>query len=132
VSRVRPESGQASTGGEAGRGRGGGERGQASVELVAVVPLVLLAAAIAWQLVLTGHTLWLCANAARAAARADAVGLSPRRAARSALPEALERGLSVERRERGRVRVEIRVPLLLGSWRSPVRVAAVASLGGGR
>jgi len=108
------------------------ESGQAAVELVAVVPLVLLAAAVAWQLVLTGHTLWLCANAARAAARADAVGLSPRRAARSALPDALERGLSVERRALGRVRVEIRVPLLLRSWRSPVRVAAVASLGGAR
>jgi hypothetical protein len=99
------------------------------VELVAVVPLIVLAAALAWQLVLTGHTLWLCANAARAAARADAVGLSPRRAARSALPEALRRGLSVERRAQGRVRVEIRLPLLVRAWGSPVRVAAVASLG---
>ena len=35
------------------------ESGQASVETVAIVPLVLLAAAVAWQLVLTGHTLWL-------------------------------------------------------------------------
>jgi len=105
------------------------DSGQASVELVAVVPLVLLAAAIAWQLVLTGHALWLCANAARAAARADAVGLSPKRAARSALPKGLERGLSVERRAQGRVRVEIRLPLLLSSWNSPIRVVAVASLG---
>ena len=30
-----------------------------------MVPLVLLAAAVAWQLVLTGHTLWLAAGAAR-------------------------------------------------------------------
>lgn len=108
------------------------ESGQASLEAIAVVPMVVLAAAIAWQVVLVGHTLWLCANAARVAARADAVGLSPERAARSALPKSLERGLSVERREQGGVRVELRLPLLLRSWRSPVRIAAVAALPGQR
>ena len=97
-----------------------------------MVPAVILAALIGWQLVLAGHTLWLCAGAARAAARADVVGLSPGRAARSALPKSLERGLSVERSERGSVRVEVRLPILLHAWRSPVRVAAVAALGGDR
>jgi hypothetical protein len=100
------------------------------VETVATIPLVLLAAAVAWQLVLTGHTLWLCAHAARAAARADLVGKSPGRAARSALPRSLERDLSVERAEGGGVRVRIRVPLLLHAWRTPVHVAASSSLGG--
>ena len=84
------------------------ESGQASVETVAIVPLVLLAAAVAWQLVLTGHTLWLCANAARAAARADLVGASPARAARSALPRSLERDLSVTRVAGDRIRVRLR------------------------
>jgi hypothetical protein len=107
------------------------EAGQASVEAVATVPLVLLAALLAWQLVLAGHTLWMCANAARAAARAELVGKSPARAARSALPRSLERGLQVERRGGGRVRVAARVPILLPAWNSPVRVAATASLGGG-
>jgi hypothetical protein len=107
----------------------GSESGQASVETVALVPLVLLAAAVAWQLVLTGHTLWLCANAARAAARAELVGESPRRAARSALPRSLERDLSVKRVEGGGVRVSLRLPLVLRSWRSPVEIAAAASLG---
>ena len=102
------------------------------MEAVAVVPAVILAALIGWQLVLAGHTLWLCAGAARAAARADLVGLSPSRAARSALPKSLERGLSVERSERGGVRVELRVPILLPTWQSPVRVAAVAALEGER
>jgi hypothetical protein len=105
------------------------ESGQASVEIVAMVPLVLLAAAIAWQLVLTGHTLWLCANAARVAARAELVGESPTRAARSALPRSLERGLSVTRLDRGRVRVRLHVPIVLRVWHSPLRVAATASLG---
>jgi hypothetical protein len=107
------------------------ESGQASVETVALVPLVLLAAAVAWQVVLTGHTLWLCAHAARAAARADVVGESQVRAARSALPRSLERDLSVRRLDGGGVRVELRVPLLLNRWRSPVEVAASASLGDG-
>jgi hypothetical protein len=102
------------------------------VEAVAVVPAVLLAALIGWQLLLAGHTLWLCAGAARAAARADLVGLSPRAAARSALPGSFERGLSVERTGGGRVRVEIRVPILLNAWQGPVRVTAVAGLGGER
>lgn len=105
------------------------ESGQASVETVAVVPLVLLAAAVAWQLVLAGNTLWLSANAARAAARADLVGQSAERAARSALPRSLERDLSVRRLERGGVRVSVRLPLLVRSWQSPVEVSATTSLG---
>jgi pilus assembly protein CpaE len=105
------------------------ESGQASVEAVAIVPLVLLAAAVAWQLVLTGHTLWLAAGAARAAARADLVGESPARAARSALPRSLERGMSVKRVDAGGVRVEVRLPLMVRSWRSPIEIAAASSLG---
>jgi hypothetical protein len=105
------------------------ERGQASVELVAAVPAVLLGGLVAWQLAVAGHTAWLCANAARAGARADVVGRSAERAARSALPGSLERDLRVERRRGGGVRVHVRVPLLLRRWRSPLRVQASASLG---
>jgi hypothetical protein len=101
------------------------------VEAVTVAPLVVLCALVAWQLVLAGHTLWLCAGAARAAARADLVGSSADRAARSALPRSLERGLWVERLEGGGARVEVRVPILLPAWQSPVRVAAASSLGTG-
>ena len=106
------------------------ESGQASVEAVAVLPLVILAALVSWQIVIAGHTLWLAAGAARAAARADTVGASPERAARSALPATMERGLAVERLREGGVRVEVqRVPLLLRRWRTPVSVSAVSSLG---
>ena len=107
------------------------QSGQASVETVAVVPFVILAALVAWQVVLAGHTLWLAAGAARAAARADTVGASPERAARSALPAALERGLAVERLREGGVRVAVRMPLLLRAWHSPLSVSAVSSLGRG-
>jgi hypothetical protein len=105
--------------------------GQASVEAVAVVPLVVLAALAAWQLVVAGHALWLCAHAARAAARAELVGQSAEQAARSALPRSLEQGLRVKREATGAVRVEVRVPILLPVWHSRVRVAAVSSLGSG-
>jgi hypothetical protein len=105
------------------------EGGQATVETVAVLPLVLLVAAIVWQLALTGHAAWLCANAARAAARAEAVGGDGEAAARSALPASLERGLRVWRAEDAGVRVEVRVPLLLRSLRTPVPVSATAALG---
>jgi hypothetical protein len=94
-----------------------------------VLPLALLAGLVAWQLLLAGHSLWLCAGAARAAARADTVGRSAESAARSALPSALERDLSVERLREGGVRVSVRVPAVLQSWSTPLRVSARASLG---
>jgi hypothetical protein len=105
------------------------EGGQASVELVAVVPFVLLVGAVVWQLALAGHTAWLTANAARAAARADAVGRDVAAAARSALPGSMERELEVRRLREGGVRVSVAVPLLLRRWRTPVRVGATSSLG---
>jgi pilus assembly protein CpaE len=108
------------------------QRGQASVELVAAVPLVLLVGLVAWQLVLAGHALSLCANAARVAARAEAVGRDPRAAARSALPLGLERGLEVARRREGGVRVSVRAPLLLAATGVAPRIGASASLGGRR
>ena len=105
------------------------ERGQATIELVAMVPVVLLVGLVAWQLALAGHAAWLSAHAARVAARASLVGRDPDAAARSALPASMRRGLSVERARSGGVRVSIRVPLLLRGWRSPVRIAAQSSLG---
>jgi hypothetical protein len=108
----------------------GNERGQASVELLGSVPAVLLVAALVWQLDLAGQAAWLCANAARAAARAQAVGRSAPDAARSALPRSLERGMRVDGHG-GAVRVRLRIPLLLRAWHSPLTVAATAHLGSG-
>ena len=105
------------------------ERGQASVELLGTVPAVLLVGALVWQLALTGHSAWLCANAARAGARAKLVGRSAPAAARSALPASLRRGMSVQARDGGAVRVSVRVPLLLRSWHTPVSIAATSRLG---
>lgn len=109
------------------------ERGQASVEMVGILPAVVLAVAVAWQLALAGHAAWACANAARVAARAQLVGEDARAAARSALPRHLERGLRVRTPggddDGAAVRVTVRVPLLLPGVGSPVSVGAAASLG---
>ena len=105
------------------------EPGQASVELIAAVPLVLVVGLALWQAVLAGHAMWMCANAARVAARADVVGQDPGKAARSALPRTLERGLSV-RRSGSRVRVAVQVPLVVRPSRPAITVAAGATLGG--
>ena len=96
---------------------------------MAVLPAVLVVGALVWQLVLAGHAAWMCAHAARAGARAEVVGGDSRAAARSALPDGLERGMRVERREAGGVRVKVMIPLLLHRWGSPASVSATASLG---
>ena len=96
---------------------------------MATLPAVMLVGVLVWQLVLAGHAAWMCAHAARAGARAEVVGGDARAAARSAVADGLERGLRVERRDGGGVRVKLRVPLLLHRWRSPVTVSATASLG---
>jgi Flp pilus assembly protein TadG len=90
------------------------EDGQAAVELVALLPLLGLLAAGAWQLAVAGHAAWAVDAAARAAARAAATGGDARAAARAALPERLEDGLRVAADRDGGVRVGIRVPAVLG------------------
>ena len=105
------------------------ERGQASVEFVALVPLVLVAALVAWQFVLVGHVAWGAAGAARAGARAAVVGRDASSAARSALPRSLRSATRVSSLTGGGVRVSVPVPLIVYRWRTPVRVSASASLG---
>lgn len=109
---------------------GRAEQGQSSVELVAALPFVLLIGALLWQCALAGHTVWLAAHAARAGARAEVVDGDVRAAVRSVLPDGLEHGLEIERRD-GRVEVSVELPLLLHRWRLPVAVGATASLGNG-
>jgi hypothetical protein len=98
---------------------GRGERGQATVELVSLLPLMAVLAALLWQAVVAGQAVWLAGSAARAAARAAAVGGDVREAARGALPARLERGLVVARvRDRaGGVRVAVAIPAVIGGVR---------------
>jgi hypothetical protein len=93
------------------------QRGQASVELVAVLPFVAVVVMALWQLAVAGQAAWLSGAAARAAARAQAVAGDPRVAARAVLPRRLERGLRVSARDDGSVRVRISVPSVVGRGR---------------
>jgi pilus assembly protein CpaE len=106
------------------------ERGQATVEFLAVVPAALLVALAAWQFALAGQSAWLAAGAARSGARASAVGSDPERAARSALPSNLRRGLRVEAAPGGRVSVRVRVPLPMIGARGPITVRSAAAMEG--
>ena len=104
------------------------EDGQTTVELLGVVPALLAIGLVVWQLVLVGYAAWMSAHAARAAARADLVGEDAEAAARSALPDGLERGLEVAREEAGATRVRVPVPIVHRGWHAPVKIAARASL----
>jgi len=103
------------------------QNGQAAVELVAVLPVLVALLAGVWQVALLGHASWSAGAAARAAARARAVGLDPRAAARAHLPGEFERGLRVRQAERGgRVTVTVRVPSVIGGGRL-ARVSATSA-----
>lgn len=94
------------------------EDGQATVELVALVPALVVAALLAWQAVVAGQAWWLAGAAAREAARAQALGGDPTAAARSVLPVALRRGLQVTPAGGGDgVRVRVAVPPVLAGVR---------------
>src|SRR4051812_5221267 len=90
------------------------QRGQAAVELVAVLPMVALIALVLWQLAVAGQAVWLAGSAARAAARAHAVGGDEGDAARGVLPRRLETGLRVRATDDGAVAVRLAVPSVTG------------------
>jgi Flp pilus assembly protein TadG len=92
----------------------GDQHGQATVELVALLPILAVLLAAAWQAALAGHAVWAATAAARAAARAHAVGADPRAAARTHLPASLEPGLRVATEAGGKVEVTVRIPSLPG------------------
>jgi hypothetical protein len=92
----------------------GDQRGQASVELVALLPLLALIALVLWQLAVAGQAAWLAGAAARAAARAHAIGGDEGAAARGVLPPRLEPGLHVRARDDGSVTLRLAVPSVVG------------------
>ena len=87
----------------------GRERGQASVELVAALPALLLAALLALQLLAAGYALTLADGAAEAGALALASGGPATSAARDALPGWAKDDVDVSVRG-GRVTVRLRPP----------------------
>jgi len=90
------------------------EGGQAAVEFVAVLPLVALLGLLCWQAVLAGQAVWLSGAAARAAARADALGHDPGTAARRVLPAALAERVRAWGDGAGSVTVRLGIPAVVG------------------
>jgi hypothetical protein len=107
----------------------GAERGQGSVEFLAVLPVVVVVALAAAQLLAVGYSSVLAGNAAEAGALALAGGGDPRAAARAAIP-----GWSTARAQvsvkGGQVSVRLRPPTLLraltGEWGVSARAAVEA------
>ncbi|HEY2334265.1 MAG TPA: hypothetical protein VGH58_04565 [Solirubrobacterales bacterium] len=87
----------------------GREDGQATVELAAAIPLLLLAGALALQLLAAGYALTLADGAAEAGALALAAGRPAKSAAREALPSWAEDGVDVAVNE-GEVTVRLIPP----------------------
>lgn len=103
-----------------------GEDGQATVELVAAVPALLLAALISLQLLATGYALTLADGAAEAGALALAEGGSAAEAARAALPGWADDNVSVSV-EGEAVSVRLRPPSPFGSIADHLAVTSTAS-----
>ncbi len=104
--------------------RRNGGLGQASVELLAVLPALVACTLIAAHAVGAGWAYWSAANAARAGARAELVEGDGEQVARDALPGPLRDDASVDADDR--VRVRVRVPALVPGLTLPFVGAASA------
>jgi hypothetical protein len=102
------------------------ERGQATVELVAALPALLLAAAVALQLLVAGYAMTLADGAAEAGALALASGGSAAKAAREALPGWAKDEVSVAV-EGGTVSVRLRPPSPIAAVADRLAVSSSAN-----
>lgn len=102
------------------------ERGQATVELVAALPALLLAAAVALQLLVAGYAMTLADGAAEAGALALASGGSAAKAAREALPGWAKDDVSVVV-EAGTVSVRLRPPSPIAALADRLSVSSSAN-----
>ena len=86
------------------------ENGQATVELVAMLPLIGVLALGVWQAAVAGHAIWSASAAARAASRVVALGGDAERTVhRIAGPRARVRDAAD-----GAVRVTVPIPAVAG------------------
>jgi hypothetical protein len=104
----------------------GGEDGQATVELVAAVPALLLAALLSLQLLAAGYALTLADGAAEAGALALAEGGSAAEAAHDALPGWAADNVSVSV-EGEKVSVRLQPPSPFGAVADHLAVTSSAS-----
>ena len=104
-----------------------GSRGQASVELLGSLPVVLLFGLVLLQLLAVGYAAALAGNAAESAALAVAGGGEAVTAARDAVPGWSRAGMRVTVRG-GRVEVRMRPPSALDALARQLEVQADAAV----
>ena len=103
------------------------ERGQASVELIGAIPVVMVIALVSFQLLAVGYAAVLAGTAAEAGAIALAGGADPRTAARAAVPGWQKARMKIEA-DGSRVRVRMRPPAPLDRVERMLEVAATAAV----
>ena len=101
------------------------QRGQASVELLAGIPALLLAGLVALQLLAVGYSVTLADGAAEAGALAVAADRPARAAVRDALPGWTDGRVGIGLRG-GRVSVELRPPAPLRALSDRLEVTSSA------
>jgi uncharacterized protein (UPF0333 family) len=104
-----------------------GERGQATLEVLGLLPVLLAVAIAGAQLLAVGYSSVLAGNAAEAGALALAGGADPRASVRAALPGWSRTHARVSVSE-GQVRVRIRPPSLLRTLAERLDVSASAAV----
>ena len=103
------------------------EDGQATIEVVAALPVLLLAGLVALQLLLAGYSLTLADGAAEAGTLAVVAGREAEPAVRAALPGWARERVRVEAQD-GRVTVSLRPPSPLGAVARGLEVSSTASV----
>jgi len=99
------------------------ERGQASIETVVLLPVLVAITLAVWQAALAGWTLVSAQSAARAAARAALAGSPARPAALAALPEPMRAGARIDEAG-GTVTVRVRIPAVLPGFDAGLSASA--------
>ena len=103
------------------------EAGQASIEVLAAVPLLLLAGVVALQLLVTGYSLTLADGAAEAGTLAVVAGREAEPAVRAALPGWARERADVESGA-GAVTVSLRPPSPFAAVAQSLEVSSTATV----
>jgi pilus assembly protein CpaE len=108
----QPASGRSRRKVKAGRG----DSGQAALETVGILPILLVLCFTAWQMGVAGMTMIWSGHAANAAARAVSINADPGEAARNAIPSGMRADLTVttstdQVTNAQQVRVSLKVPI---------------------
>ncbi len=101
------------------------QTGQAAIELVAGIPLLLLAGLVCLQLLAAGYALTLADGAAEAGALAAAAGKPAAAAARAALPDWTEDRVAIDI-DGGRVGVRLRPPTVVPGLDDRLEISSIA------